>query len=192
MATQMVMPKLSDTMTEGTVVAWLKSEGETIEAGEVLAEVQSDKATIELEAYTSGVVRKIVVAADQTVPVGQLIAIIAEEDEDISGITEGATVLPAAAEVAKPPEAAAPPKEESPPEPEAAVSEEVGKPATDEKPPEAAPQAPHVSRDVARRVLSGEVSPVRVKFGGRGFETGLSRESAEQAIASAAGEKKNR
>ncbi|NIA22004.1 MAG: hypothetical protein GWP05_08605 [Anaerolineaceae bacterium] len=169
MATQMVMPKLSDTMTEGTVVAWLKSEGERIEAGEVLAEVQSDKATIELEAYTSGVVRKIVVAADQTVPVGELIAIIAEEDEDISAVAEG-------------------PGQPAP----AAVCEEVGKPAADEKPPKAAPHVPHMSRGAARREPCGQAGPVRVKFGGRGFQTGLSRKSAEQAIAAVAGEKKNR
>jgi len=58
---ELQMPKLSDTMTEGTLVAWKKKKGEKVAAGEVLAEIETDKATMELEAYEAGVVEKVLV-----------------------------------------------------------------------------------------------------------------------------------
>ncbi len=82
------MPKLSDTMEEGTIIKWLKKEGEAIEAGQVVAEAESDKATMELEAFDEGVLKKIVVPEGGKVKVGGLIAVIGEEDEDISDILE--------------------------------------------------------------------------------------------------------
>ncbi len=80
------MPKLSDTMEEGTIIKWLKKEGEAIKAGQVVAEAESDKATMELEAFDEGVLKKIVVPQGGKVRVGGLIAVIGEEDEDISAI----------------------------------------------------------------------------------------------------------
>jgi pyruvate dehydrogenase E2 component (dihydrolipoamide acetyltransferase) len=88
MATKVVMPKLSDTMEEGILLKWLKKEGDYVESGDSLAEVETDKAVLELEAYGTGVLRKILVNEDEIIPVGELIAIIAREDEDLSSILE--------------------------------------------------------------------------------------------------------
>ena len=98
MASQVVMPKMSETMEEGIIVKWLKREGERVEAGEALAEVETDKAVLELEAYTSGVLRKILVQEDAKVPVGNLVAVIAAEDEDISSLIGAAAALPSTLE----------------------------------------------------------------------------------------------
>jgi pyruvate dehydrogenase E2 component (dihydrolipoamide acetyltransferase) len=86
MATQVVMPKLSPTMEEGQLSRWLKQEGDRVTVGEPLAEIDTDKATMEAQALAEGVLRKIVVAAGTTVPLGQVIAIIAAPDEDISAL----------------------------------------------------------------------------------------------------------
>ena len=83
MATRVVMPKLTDTMEEGVVVSWKKREGETVAAGDVLAEIETDKAVMDLEAFGSGTLRKILAEPGQTVKSGALIAIVAEADEDI-------------------------------------------------------------------------------------------------------------
>jgi len=77
------MPKLTDTMEEGVVVSWKKREGETVAAGDVLAEIETDKAVMDLEAFGSGTLRKILAEPGQTVKSGALIAIVAEADEDI-------------------------------------------------------------------------------------------------------------
>jgi pyruvate dehydrogenase E2 component (dihydrolipoamide acetyltransferase) len=84
MATQVMMPKLSDTMEEGVILKWLRKEGEKVKQGEILVEIESDKADMELEAYDSGVLRKIVVPEGGKAPIGGLIAIIGEPGEDIS------------------------------------------------------------------------------------------------------------
>jgi pyruvate dehydrogenase E2 component (dihydrolipoamide acetyltransferase) len=112
---QVIMPKLSDAMTEGRVLQWLKKEGDRVQGGDVLASIETDKAEIELEAFGSGVLRKILIGDGATVPVGQLIGVIAEPDEDITGLLKGApapaaAAAPAMAE-AKPAPPAAPPVE---------------------------------------------------------------------------------
>jgi len=84
--TKVVMPKLSDAMETGKLLKWLKKEGDRVEGGEILAEIETDKADIELEAFGSGVLRKILVAPGAEVPVGSAIAVIAEPDEDISAV----------------------------------------------------------------------------------------------------------
>jgi pyruvate dehydrogenase E2 component (dihydrolipoamide acetyltransferase) len=86
MATQVVMPKLSPTMEEGQLSRWLKNEGDKVGVGEPLAEIDTDKATMEAQALATGVLRKILVPAGETVPLGAIIAIIGEPDEDISGL----------------------------------------------------------------------------------------------------------
>lgn len=73
---ELTMPRLSDTMEEGTVGRWLKQPGEQVEKGEIIAEIETDKATMELEAFESGTLQKIVVNEGQTVPIGATIAII--------------------------------------------------------------------------------------------------------------------
>ncbi|HEV2799221.1 MAG TPA: pyruvate dehydrogenase complex dihydrolipoamide acetyltransferase [Pyrinomonadaceae bacterium] len=90
MATQVVMPKLSPTMEEGQLARWLKNEGDKVSVGEPLAEIDTDKATMEAQALATGVLRKILVEAGTTVPLGQVIAIIGEADEDISALVSSA------------------------------------------------------------------------------------------------------
>ncbi|HYH84929.1 MAG TPA: pyruvate dehydrogenase complex dihydrolipoamide acetyltransferase [Pyrinomonadaceae bacterium] len=91
MATQVVMPKLSPTMEEGQLSRWLKKEGDSVSMGEPLAEIDTDKATMEAQALTSGVLRKVLVKEGETVPLGAIIAIIGEADEDISGLVSEAS-----------------------------------------------------------------------------------------------------
>src|SRR3954469_23324229 len=91
MATQVVMPKLSPTMEEGQLSRWLKKEGDKVSVGEGLAEIDTDKATMEAQALAEGVLRKVLVAEGETVPLGTIIAIIGGADEDISGLLSEAT-----------------------------------------------------------------------------------------------------
>ncbi len=86
MATKVHMEALSPTMEEGQVVRWLKREGDPVAQGDILAEIETDKATMELVARGEGVLRRRLVAEGATAPVGDVIAIIAEESEDISSL----------------------------------------------------------------------------------------------------------
>ncbi len=81
MAINIEMPKLSDTMTEGTLVKWLVKVGDEVEIGDVVAEVETDKATMEMEAFDEGVVAKIAIQEGQKAPVGATLAVLAEEGE---------------------------------------------------------------------------------------------------------------
>jgi len=83
MASRVVMPKLTDTMEEGVLVTWKKHEGDTVGAGDILAEIETDKAVMDLEAFASGTLRKLLVREGETVKAGALIAVIAGPDEDI-------------------------------------------------------------------------------------------------------------
>ena len=103
MSVNVLMPALSPTMEKGNLSKWLKKEGDTIKSGDVLAEIETDKATMEVEAVDEGILAKIVVpAGSNDVPVNQLIAIIAAEGEDVSKVGT------ASAPVAVAPAAAAP------------------------------------------------------------------------------------
>jgi pyruvate dehydrogenase E2 component (dihydrolipoamide acetyltransferase) len=128
MATKVHMEALSPTMEEGQLVQWLKSEGDDVASGDVLAEIETDKATMELVARGEGVLRKIFLQAGGTAEVGAVIGVIAPADEDISGIEgvsggNGASAPgPAAVEVpeaAPASPAAPPPSEPAPPAPAA-------------------------------------------------------------------------
>src|SRR5215470_7336736 len=88
--TKVVMPKLSEAMETGKLLRWLKQEGDRISGGDIIAEIETDKADIELEAFGSGVLRKLLATPGSAVPVGGLIAVIAEPDEDISAVVGGA------------------------------------------------------------------------------------------------------
>lgn len=88
MATIVKMPKLGTTMTEGTIVKWLKNEGDPVKQGEIYVEIQTDKVNIEDEAETSGIFKKILVQEGEVAPVGQPIAIIASADEELPEITD--------------------------------------------------------------------------------------------------------
>ncbi|HUF94008.1 MAG TPA: dihydrolipoamide acetyltransferase family protein [Candidatus Limnocylindria bacterium] len=100
--TKVVMPKLSEAMESGKIIKWLKKEGDRIAAGDILAEVETDKADVEMEAFGAGVLRKILAQAGSTAPVGSLIGVIAEPDDDIAAVAASAPAAekPAAAPAA--------------------------------------------------------------------------------------------
>ena len=80
------MPKMSDTMEEGVLVSWLAEEGASVSAGDVIAQVETDKATMDLEVYDDGVLLKRVVGEGDSVPIGALIAVLGDEGEDVSAV----------------------------------------------------------------------------------------------------------
>ncbi len=90
MAEVIRMPRISDTMEEGTIVAWLKEVGDTVEAGDTIAEVETDKATMELDSYVDGVLLHIEVQ-EGTVPINGVIAVIGEEGEDWKALINGSS-----------------------------------------------------------------------------------------------------
>jgi pyruvate dehydrogenase E2 component (dihydrolipoamide acetyltransferase) len=89
MAIKVTMPRLSDTMTEGTVATWLKKVGDKISEGDILAEIETDKATMEFESFNEGTLLHIGIQAGETAPVDSLLAIIGNEGEDISALLAG-------------------------------------------------------------------------------------------------------
>jgi pyruvate dehydrogenase E2 component (dihydrolipoamide acetyltransferase) len=140
MPTVITMPKLSDTMTEGTVVKWLKKEGDAVSSGDVIAEIETDKATMDLEAFDSGTLLKILVPAGSSAPCKDPIAYIGEKGEKI----DSALAAPAAA--AKPAAPSAPAA--------AAVTSPVSAPAVDLP-------SPHAVAGLAGRI---KASPLAKKI----------------------------
>lgn len=96
MATEVVMPKMGYDMEEGTVVQWIKHEGDEVKKGEVIAEIETGKVNIEIEAFDSGILRRIVAGEGETVPVGNTIAWIAGPDEELPGVPADGKMAPAA------------------------------------------------------------------------------------------------
>src|SRR5262245_64754624 len=92
--TKVVMPKLSDAMESGKIIKWLKKEGDRIQGGDILAEVETDKADVEMEAFGAGVLRKILVPAGASAPIGTLMGVIAEPGEDITALVASAPPAP--------------------------------------------------------------------------------------------------
>ena len=84
--TKVVMPKLSEAMETGKVIKWLRNEGDRVQSGDIVAEIETDKADVEMEAFGAGVLRKILVPAGERAPVGTLIGVIAEPGEDIAPV----------------------------------------------------------------------------------------------------------
>lgn len=106
MAQVINMPRLSDTMEEGTVAKWLKKVGDKIEEGDILAEIETDKATMEFESFYEGVLLYIGIEEGEGAPVDSLLAIIGEEGEDISGLLNGSATASEEEKVEEKPEAA--------------------------------------------------------------------------------------
>ena len=130
MPINILMPALSPTMEKGNLAKWLKKEGEAVKTGDVIAEIETDKATMEYEAVDDGVMAKIVVPEGTSdVPVNQLIAVLAEEGEDVK-----AAAAAAGKGAAAKPVQAAPSPQPSPARGEG-VASQAAAPAT-------APQAP--------------------------------------------------
>jgi len=85
------MPKMGDTMEEGKILHWLKNVGETVKKGDMLAEVETDKVNIEIEAFSSGVLRKILISEGESAPIGAAIALIGAADEPLPGENGGSS-----------------------------------------------------------------------------------------------------
>ncbi|MBL7951920.1 MAG: pyruvate dehydrogenase complex dihydrolipoamide acetyltransferase [Flavobacteriales bacterium] len=140
------MPKLSDTMTEGVVAAWHKKVGDPVKSGEVLAEIETDKATMEFESFTDGVLLHIGVEKGKTAAVDSVLAVLGKAGEDITTLLAG--------------EAAAAPKAEAAPAKEAPKAEQKKEePNTEEVKPKAEPVA-------AKPAASGSVPAPKPLFGG--------------------------
>ncbi len=127
MPINVTMPALSPTMTDGTLAKWLKAEGDAVEAGDVIAEIETDKATMEVEAVDEGVIGKILVAeGTENVPVNDVIAVLLEDGEsadDIGDVSVAPAPKPAAVKV-EAPKAMAP---KTAPTPKAAVQTQLPK-----------------------------------------------------------------
>ncbi|TSJ42448.1 pyruvate dehydrogenase complex dihydrolipoamide acetyltransferase [Fluviicola chungangensis] len=150
------MPKLSDTMTEGVVAEWHKKVGDTVKSGELLAEIETDKATLEFESFFDGVLLYIGVEKGKPAPVNALLAIIGEKGEDISGLlaSSGKSDAPAEEEKAKLPKTeASSGKDEKPKEAE-------------EKVPAAVTSAPKTAPAVSNTASNGRIlaSPLAKKL----------------------------
>jgi pyruvate dehydrogenase E2 component (dihydrolipoamide acetyltransferase) len=159
--TKVVMPKLSEAMETGKLLRWLKQEGDRVSGGDIIAEIETDKADIELEAFGSGVLRKLLVTPGTAVPVGGLIAVIAEPDEDIGAVAGGgAAAAPARTE--RPAPAAAATRDAPAPRPSTAA------PAPSPAPVPAA-AAPAAAAPVAAILPAGRlrVSPLARKLAQR-------------------------
>ncbi len=108
MITKVVLAKLSPTMEEGTIVKWSKNEGDAVKVGDVLAEIETDKANMEMEALGAGVLRKILVPAGGKAPVGALIGVVADAKDDIASLVSGASAPAPASKPAEPAPAPSP------------------------------------------------------------------------------------
>ncbi|MFN3597978.1 MAG: biotin/lipoyl-containing protein, partial [Rubricoccaceae bacterium] len=130
MAIAVEMPKMSDTMEEGVLVAWLANEGDAVSAGDVIAQVETDKATMDLEVYDDGVLLRRVVGEGDSVPIGGLIAVLGKEGESADDVlaSYGAPSGDGASRPADAPpsEARASDVELDPPEVEAAAAVPAG------------------------------------------------------------------
>ena len=141
MAEIVLMPKLSDTMTDGVVAEWHKKVGDKVENGDLLAEIESDKATMEFESFQEGVLLHIGIEAGATAPVDSILAILGEEGEDVTAILEEAKKK--ATEIEKAEEA---PKAAAPVVPKAPSPKAVSAPVASAA-PKAASSAPAVLND---------------------------------------------
>ncbi|MEM0991193.1 MAG: pyruvate dehydrogenase complex E1 component subunit beta [Pseudomonadota bacterium] len=159
MAIQVLMPALSPTMEEGTLAKWLVKEGDTVSSGDIMAEIETDKATMEFEAVDEGVVGKIVVAeGTEGVKVNDLIMVLLEEGEDASAAeaasAPSSAAAPAAAEATEAPAEAAP---ASPPglAAAAAMVAEINAPEPDY--PEGTPMKTQTVREALRDAMAEEM-----------------------------------
>src|SRR5271167_4854267 len=158
MPINILMPALSPTMEKGNLAKWFKKEGETVKTGDVIAEIETDKATMEYEAVDDGVMAKIVVPEGTSdVPVHQLIAVMAQEGEDPKAAAAAAAKIPS-------------------PQPSPARGEEVpqnlSQPASSTSPP---------AGEVAARSAAGEGARTEGHGTNRVFSSPLARRLAKEA-----------
>lgn len=149
MAEIVKMPKLSDTMTEGVVAAWLKKVGDEVSSGEILAEIETDKATMEFESFYDGVLLHIGVEKGKAAPVDSILAVIGEKGEDIKDI-----LAQAEAENAQP---------EEKPEPKEEVAKEAPAPSPEPVKKEAAAPQPVANTSANGRVKASPLARMLAK-----------------------------
>jgi pyruvate dehydrogenase E2 component (dihydrolipoamide acetyltransferase) len=162
MATKVFMEALSPTMEEGRLVKWLKNEGDKVANGDVLAEVETDKAIMELVARGDGVLRKRLIAENTTAPVGTLIGVIATPDEKIDDLVAAAPAqkaeapAPSATPAAPPAQAPEPTAETAAPTPQAPATATAAPPSKAELQPQTSEARPQTSKSspLARRLAA--------------------------------------
>ncbi len=119
MSIELTMPRLSDTMEQGAIIKWEVNEGDKVSAGDVVADIETDKATMEMQVYDNGTIARILVPEGQTVDVGTVIAMIAEEDESLEEVAAAADPSGSVSSTPTPdspaPESATPPTPPTPP-----------------------------------------------------------------------------
>ena len=178
MAVEVPMPRLSDTMEQGTVARWVKREGDQVVAGDVIAEIDTDKATMELTAYEDGVLLKILVGEGESAELGATIALIGAEGEEV----------PEGAPRENGPSAKAAPTEQ----PEAPPTEAEAEPSEDEPAPAEPPKRPQATGElkaspIARR-MAAEAGLDLVELAGKGSgpEGRIVKADVERALADGA------
>jgi pyruvate dehydrogenase E2 component (dihydrolipoamide acetyltransferase) len=164
MATKVFMEALSPTMEEGRLVKWLKAEGDAVKTGDVLAEVETDKAVMELAARGDGLLRKRLVAEGATAPVGTLVGVIGSKDEDIAALVGSAGAAVPAAAVSAPAAAPAP----------------APTPAAAPVAPASSPSRPSAVAPTASPSLAPAAQAAPVGNGGRTISSPLARRMADE------------
>ena len=184
---QVFMPRLSDTMTEGTVSTWTKEVGDRIEKGDVIAEIETDKATMELEAYDAGILEQILVGVGTTVPIGEVIAMIGDGSGSAGSAAPAMPSAVAAGEAT--PAAAAP---DAPPA--APISTQPGTPSAAIPAPEptapapaAAPNGKHPLASPLARSIARDAGLDLATVTGSGPGGRIVRADVQHAIAALAG-----
>ncbi len=169
MAIELTMPQMGYDMQEGTVVRWLKAEGDAVGKGEPIAEIETDKAVVEFQSYADGLLQRIIVPEGETVPVGAPIAMVGEGADDVAPPTPVSAAPEAPAEEA-------PPAVEAPAPPAAAVP-------LPPPPPPARPEIDHVRASPVARRIAEERGIDLAQLVGTGPGGRITREDVEQAEA---------
>ena len=182
MPIQILMPALSPTMTEGNVASWLKNEGDSVQAGDILCEIETDKATMEVEATDEGTLARIVApAGTEAVPVNAVIGLILEEGEDASALEDAEAAAPAAVPAAPAAEAPA----ESAPAAAAPAAPSPGGNGATPPAPAREPGARIFASPLARR-MAKQAGLVLEAIAGTGPNGRIVKVDVEAAIAAAA------
>ncbi len=188
MPVKILMPKGSDTMTEGKVLKWLKKEGDEVSTGDTVVEIETDKVDMEVEAMGGGVLRKILVEPGKVVPVGELLAVVGKPDEDIAALikTDGAKAAAEAKPASAKAEKAAPPAAPPAPRPPSSGGPAAGGPMPSHPSAALAAAAPAetggrvLASPLARR-LAQEMGVDLTRVAGSGPGGRVIRQDVEQA-----------
>src|SRR5947208_5664063 len=180
--TKVVMPKLSEAMETGKIIKWLKKEGDKIQGGDILAEIETDRADVEMEAFGAGVLRKVLVAAGEKAPVGTLIGVIAEPGDDIAGVLASASAPAVAAGAGAASSARKDTRPEGAPAPPAAPAPaQPLRPAVVSTPAPAAPAASAPAVGIPAMPAPAAVPAIAAPQAGRVKASPLAKKIAAQA-----------